>query len=260
MEYPTIKDGKYTYIETKGGEETLILLHGLFGALSNFEGIIAAFGQSYNVVIPILPMFELPIREVTVMGLVDHLADFIEDKGYNKVHLLGNSLGGHIALLYTLGHQDKIASLILTGSSGLFESAMGNSFPKRGDYEYIKKKTQDTFYDPTIASNELIDEVYSIVNDRNRAIRVIATSKSAVRHNLGDKLHNIKVPTLLIWGRQDQVTPAFVGEKFHEMIPHSRLHLIEFCGHAPMMEKKEEFNRHLSTFLQEVSGLVPVSK
>ncbi|WP_373551613.1 alpha/beta fold hydrolase [Haliscomenobacter sp.] len=260
MEYPTIKDGKYTYIETKGGEETLILLHGLFGALSNFEGIIAAFGQSHNVVIPILPMFELPIREVSVMGLVEHLGDFIEDRGYKKVHLLGNSLGGHIALLYTLGHQDKIASLILTGSSGLFESAMGNSFPKRGDYEYIKKKTQDTFYDPTIASAELIDEVYSIVNDRNRAIRVIATSKSAVRHNLGDKLHNIKVPTLLIWGRQDQVTPAFVGEKFHEMIPHSRLHLIELCGHAPMMEKKEEFNRHLSAFLQEVSGLVPVSK
>ncbi len=109
MEYPTIKDGKYTYIETKGGEETLILLHGLFGALSNFEGIIAAFGQSYNVVIPILPMFELPIREVSVMGLVDHLSDFIKDKGYNKVHLLGNSLGGHIALLYTLGHQEKIA-------------------------------------------------------------------------------------------------------------------------------------------------------
>nr|WP_290927910.1 alpha/beta hydrolase [Haliscomenobacter sp.] len=219
MEYPTIKDGKYTYIETKGGEETLILLHGLFGALSNFEGIIAAFGQSYNVVIPILPMFELPIREVSVMGLVDHLSDFIRDKGYGKVHLLGNSLGGHIALLYTLANQDKIASLILTGSSGLFESAMGNSFPKRGDFEFIKKKTQDTFFDPSIASNELINEVYSIVNDRNRAIRVIATSKSAVRHNLGDKLHNIKVPTLLIWGRQDQVTPCICRRKIPRIDP-----------------------------------------
>jgi pimeloyl-ACP methyl ester carboxylesterase len=260
MEYPTIKDGKYTYIETKGGEETLILLHGLFGALSNFEGIIAAFGPTYNVVIPILPMFELPIREVSVMGLVDHIADFIEDKGYHKVHLLGNSLGGHIALLYALSHQEKLASLILTGSSGLFESAMGNSFPKRGDFEFIKKKTQDTFFDPSIADDALINEVYSIVNDRNRAIRVIATSKSAVRHNLGDKLHNIKVPTLLIWGRQDQVTPAFVGEKFHELIPHSRLHLIDQCGHAPMMEKKDDFNRYLSAFLQEVSGLIPAVK
>jgi 2-hydroxy-6-oxonona-2,4-dienedioate hydrolase len=258
MEYPTIKDGKYTYIETKGGEENLMLLHGLFGALSNFEGILEAFGQSYNVIVPILPMFELPIREVSVMGLVDHIADFVRDKGYPKVHVLGNSLGGHIALLYTLGHQHKVASLILTGSSGLFESAMGNSFPKRGDYEYIKKKTQDTFYNPAIASSALINEVYSIVNDRNRAIRVIATSKSAVRHNLGDKLHNIKVPTLLIWGRQDQVTPAFVGEKFHKLIPHSRLHLIEQCGHAPMMEKPKEFNQHLDTFLQEVSGVSAV--
>jgi 2-hydroxy-6-oxonona-2,4-dienedioate hydrolase len=253
MPYSTIEEGKFSYIETKGGEETLLLLHGLFGALSNFEGIIDHFQDRYNVVVPLLPMFELPLRKLSVMGLVDHVAEFVEYKGYGPLHVLGNSLGGHVTLLYALAYPEKIASVILTGSSGLFESAMGTSFPKRGDYEFIRKKTESTFYNPEIATKDLIDEVYDIVNNRNKAIRIIATAKSAVRHNLGDKLHQIKAPTLLVWGKQDQVTPAFVGEKFHELIPHSRFIVLDQCGHAPMMEHKEEFNRHLENFLKEAS-------
>jgi pimeloyl-ACP methyl ester carboxylesterase len=136
----------------------------------------------------------------------------------------------------------------------LYESAFGTAFPKRGDYEYIKTKTAATFYDPATASKELVDEVFSIVNDRGKAIRVVATAKSAVRHNLGDKLHKIKAPTLLIWGLQDIVTPPFVGEKFHELIEDSRLHMLDKCGHAPMMEKPEEFNVLLDAFLDEVEG------
>ncbi|MCB0617447.1 MAG: alpha/beta hydrolase [Saprospiraceae bacterium] len=254
MNYEVKEEGKFKYIETKGGPENLMLLHGLFGALSNFEGILNYFGQSYNVIVPILPIFELPIRKVSLSGLVDHVIKFVEYKGYRKVHVLGNSLGGHISLLYALAQPERIASVILTGSSGLFESAMGSTFPKRGDYQFIKKKTEDTFYDPKVASKELVDEVFDIVNDRNKAIRVIATAKSAIRHNLGDKLDQIKVPTLLIWGSQDQVTPPFVGEKFHELIENSRLIMFDKCGHAPMMEHPKAFNEYLETFLSEVTA------
>lgn len=254
MKYDIIEEGRFKYIESKGGKENLLLLHGLFGALSNFEGIIRHFSDKLNVVVPILPIFELPIRKLSVTGLVNYVADFVEFKGYEQVHVLGNSLGGHIAILYVLAHPEKVRSVTLTGSSGLFESAMGTSFPKRGDYEFIKKKTQTTFYDPKVASKELVDEVYDIVNDRNKAIRIIATAKSAVRHNLGDKLHQITAPTLLVWGKDDQITPAFVGEKFHELIENSKLIFIDQCGHAPMMEHPVEFNRHLADFLQEVTA------
>jgi len=253
MTYDILEKEGFKYIETKGGEETLLLLHGLFGALSNFGGIIDHFSKTHNVVVPMLPIFELPIRKVSVSGLVDHVARFVEYKGYDKVHVLGNSLGGHISLLYVLAYPDKVQSVILTGSSGLFESAMGTSFPKRGDYEFIRKKTEDTFFDPSVASKELVDEVYDIVNDRNKAIRIIATAKSAVRHNLGDKLHQVKAPTLLVWGKEDNVTPAFVGEKFHELIENSRLVFVDQCGHAPMMEHPEIFNKALGDFLDEVS-------
>jgi pimeloyl-ACP methyl ester carboxylesterase len=201
-----------------------------------------------------LPIFELPIRKVSVTGLVDHVEAFVEYKAYGKVHVLGNSLGGHIALLYVLANPDKVSSVTLTGSSGLFESAMGSSFPKRGDREFIRNKTLATFYNPEVATEELIDEVYDIVNDRSKAIRIIATAKSAVRHNLSDKLHQVKAPTLLVWGANDNVTPPFVGEKFNELIENSTLFFIDKCGHAPMMEYPAQFNQHLEEFLEEVTS------
>lgn len=254
MEYDIQEEGKFKYIETGVGEENLLLLHGLFGALSNFKDIIRHFSTTHNVVVPILPIFEMPIRKVSVTGLVDYVADFVDYKGYDRVHVLGNSLGGHIALLYALANPAKIRSIILTGSSGLFESAMGTSFPKRGDYEYIRVKTEGTFYDPGVATKELVDEVYDIVNDRNKAIRIIATAKSAVRHNLADKLDQVKAPTLLVWGRDDQITPAFVGEQFQKLIRNSQLIFMDKCGHAPMMEHPQLFNRYLEDFLQEVEA------
>lgn len=254
MEYPVIEDGGFKYIETKGGTKNLLLLHGLFGALSNFKGILQYFGSTYNVVVPMLPIFEMPLLKLSVSGLVDHVSAFVEKKGYEKVNVLGNSLGGHIALLYALSYPERIASITLTGSSGLFESAMGSTFPKRGDYDYIKKKTEDTFFDPSVASKELVDEVFDIVNDRSKAVRVIATAKSAIRHNLRDRLQNIAVPTLLIWGKEDQVTPAFVGEEFHERIKNSKLIMMEKCGHAPMMEHPDAFNESLAAFLAEFTA------
>jgi len=256
MNHEIQEEGQFKFIETGNGSEVLLLLHGLFGALSNFEGIIRHFSGRYNVVVPILPIFDLPIRQVSVSGLVDHVINFVEYKSFDKVNVLGNSLGGHITLLYALSNPDKINSLILTGSSGLFENSLGSTFPKRGNYEFIKKKTEATFHNPDIATKELVDEVYDIVNDRNKAIRVIATAKSALRHNLGDKLHQIKAPTLLVWGQQDSVTPAFVGEKFNELIEGSKLVFVDECGHAPMMEKPEVFNSILEEFLSE-SSVVP---
>ena len=254
MKYDIQEADQYRFIETQGGDETLLLLHGLFGALSNFGGILDHFGSRYNVVIPILPIYTMPFKKVGLEGLVKHIEAFVDFKGYERVHVLGNSLGGHISLLYALACPQKVASITLTGSSGLFESAMGSSFPKRGNYEFIREKTASTFHNPEVATKELVDEVFDIVNDRNKGIRVVVTAKSAVRHNLKDKLQNITAPTLLIWGENDTITPPFVGEEFHKMIADSRLHFIPECGHAPMMEHPEQFNQILADFLEEVTA------
>mgnify|MGYP000370194714 CR=1 FL=1 len=251
MEYEIKKDGKFEYLEVGEGE-TLMLLHGLFGALSNFSDLIEKFKTTHKVVVPILPLFDLDILHTSVTGLAKHVTQFIDHKGYQNIHLLGNSLGGHVGLEYVLKHPEKVKSLILTGSSGLFENAMGDTYPKRGDYEYIKNKTALTFYDPAMATPELVDEVFEITRNRIKVIKIIALAKSAIRNNLGEELNQIKIPTCLIWGKNDTVTPPFVAEEFKKLIPQSELHFIDKCGHAPMMEVPQEFNEILSTFLSSL--------
>lgn len=252
MEYEIKQEEKFRFIE-EGEGEPLLLLHGLFGALSNFTGQINYFRTHYKVVVPLLPLLDLDILHTTVGGLEKWVHKFIELRDYKDINLLGNSLGGHVALMYVLRHPERIKSLTLTGSSGLFENGMGDTYPKRGDYEYIRKKTELTFYDPKMASKELVDELYETVNVRLKAIKIIALAKSAIRNNLGDEVSQIKQPTLLVWGNNDNITPPFVGKEFHRLIPNSELHFIDLCGHAPMMERPEEFNGILHKFLRKLN-------
>ncbi|RPD46022.1 MULTISPECIES: alpha/beta fold hydrolase [Chitinophagaceae] len=252
MQYEIKEHNKFRYIE-EGQGEPLVLLHGLFGALSNFKDLIEYFRHHYKVVVPMLPLFDLDLLHTSVGGLAKFVHRFLEYKDYKGVHLLGNSLGGHVALVYLLKHPERVKSLILTGSSGLFENGMGDTYPKRGDYEYIRKKAEITFYDPAMATTELVDEIFSITNNRIKVIKIIALAKSAIRNNLGDELQNIKQPTLLIWGANDTITPPFVAQEFKKLIPGSELHFIDKCGHAPMMEVPGEFNVILHKFLKKLA-------
>ncbi len=252
IQYEIKQLDKFKYIE-EGEGEPLVLLHGLFGALSNFMGLIEYFRHHNKVIVPMLPLFELDILHTTVGGLEKFVHKFIERKNYNNIHLLGNSLGGHVALIHALKHPERLKSITLTGSSGLFENGMGDTYPKRGDYEFIKKKTELTFFDPKTATKELVDEVYEIVNNRIKALKIITLAKSAIRNNLGEELNQIKQPTLLIWGNNDTITPPFVGREFHRLIPNSELHFIDKCGHAPMMEVQDQFNEILHKFLTKLN-------
>lgn len=238
-------EGKFTYVEAGEGP-TIIVLHGLMGALSNFEGTFNHFSNNgYKVLIPELPLYSLPLINTNVKNLAKFLKEFMEFKGIKQSILLGNSLGGHIALYFTKHYAERVSALVLTGSSGLYEKAMGDSFPKRGNYEYMQEKARAVFYDPEIATKELVDNIYTLVNDRNSAIKTLAIAKSAIRHNMAKDLPYMTQPTCLIWGKQDTVTPPEVAEGFHEILPDSDLFWLDKCGHAAMMELPEEFNRIL---------------
>jgi pimeloyl-ACP methyl ester carboxylesterase len=203
-------------------------------------------------------LFTLPVQETTVIGLKDYIDRFIEYKGYKDFVLLGNSLGGHITLLYSIedANQSKIKAIVLTGSSGLFENSLGDSYPRKGDYEFVKEKTEFTFYNPETATKELVDEVYEIVNNREKVLRVVSLAKSALRHNMREELVKLQMPVLLVWGKNDNITPAFVGEEFKKHVPHAELHIIDECGHAAMMEKPEAFNDILHNFLTRLNVVV----
>lgn len=249
MKYTLKKENGYSYLESGQGTP-LIILHGLMGNLSNFDGVFDHFSDlGYQVIMPELPIYTLPLLKTNVKNLSKFIKDFVKFKGIDKYILMGNSLGGHIALFHTKLNPKNVSGLVLTGSSGLYENSMGESYPKRGDYEYIKKKAQDVFYDPEIATKEVVDDVFETLNNRNKLIRTIAIAKSAIRHNMAKDLPKMTVPTCLIWGKNDTVTPPNVAEEFHKLLPNSELHWIDKCGHAPMMESPDQFNQLLEPWL-----------
>lgn len=252
MNYVIRHDKKFSYIE-EGEGPVLILLHGLFGALSNWKEVIEHFSPRYKVVIPLLPIYEIPLlfTKDSVGYIAKFLHKFVQHKDFEKFTLIGNSLGGHVALIYILKNPEYVSRLVLTASSGLYENSFGGGFPRREDYEFIKVKVGETFYDPKHATKELVDECFEIVNNRNKLIRILALAKSAIRHNMAKELPLIKAPTCLIWGRNDTITPPEVAIEFNTLISNSELHWVDQCGHAPMMEHAETFNNLLSAWLDK---------
>lgn len=247
-----VSDGKFEYL-TEGSGTPMIFLHGLMGNLSNFQHQVDYFSsRGYEVVIPLLPLYTMPLATTSVSSLTKFVKKFIDHKGYTKVILVGNSLGGHIALLFQKLYPSYLKSIVLSGSSGLYEAAMGNSYPRRGDRDYIAERVRDVFHIKEVATEELIDQVFSTVNDRMKAIKTLAISKSAIRHNMAEDITSFHLPVCLIWGRQDAVTPPEVADKFHELLPNSDLFWIDNCGHAAMMEHPQEFNTIVDEWLKKI--------
>ncbi|WP_336129544.1 alpha/beta fold hydrolase [Mesoflavibacter sp. CH_XMU1422-2] len=251
MTHKLKKEGKFNYIEVGTGQP-IIILHGLMGGLSNFDAVTSYFStKGYKIIIPKLPVYTMSLLKTNVKAFANYLHEFIDFKGLEDVILLGNSLGGHIGLYHTKLYPDKVKALVITGSSGLYESAMGSGYTKRSDYEVIKKKAQDVFYDPEVATKEIVDEVYETVNDRNKLIKTLAIAKSAIRHNMAKDLPKMQTPTCIIWGKNDTVTPPEVADEFNSLLPDSELFWIDKCGHAAMMEHPETFNEILYAWLKK---------
>lgn len=245
---------KYNYI-VEGHGTSVVLLHGLMGNLSNFETLKNCLVKNkYKVFIPSLPLYTLPILSTSVMGITKYINKFLIDIVQEPTILLGNSLGGHIALLISLTYPKSSKGLILTGSSGLYEKSFGETFPQRSNYEYIKLKTEKVFYNPSTATKEIVDEVYNILNNRIKAIKIVNIARSAIRNNLINDLKKILIPVLLIWGKQDNITPPEVAKDFNRYIPNTDLYWIDKCGHAPMMEKPKEFNNLVLKWLKKINA------
>ena len=236
-------EGKFTYIE-KGEGFPLILLHGLMGGVDNFGSMVDVVADAgFKVLAPDLKLFKVPLLKTSIKYFSNYINNFMRHKNLEKAVLVGNSLGGHIALVFSKKYPKKVKGMVLTGSSGLYEKAMGDSFPRRGDYEYIKVKTEEVFYDPKTATKELVDKVFDIANKRASVIRLLAFAKSAIRHNMAKDIPHFTMPICLIWGKQDKVTPPYVAEEFHILFPNSELFWIDKCGHSPMWEHPDKFGQ-----------------
>lgn len=250
MLFKSKKEKKFKFI-SEGEGRPIVLLQGLMGGLSNFTKLISFFSsKGYKVYFPELPIYDLSVLNTNLTSLAKFVARFIEEEVGEPTIVVGNSMGGHVGLILTLSRPELVTHLVLTGSSGLYERSFGDSFPRKNDREYIKKKAQEVFFDPNVATEELVDEVFSIVNDRGKGIKTVMLARSAIKHNMQKELHKIKAPTCIIWGKQDNVTPPEVAVEMDRLIPDSELFWIDECGHAAMMEKPDEFNSILFNWLE----------
>ena len=242
------------------GKGPVLLLHGMLGEVGNWEHTIGRLAaEGYRVLVPILPVYAMPVKETGVPRLAEYVAGFMDAIGVRSAITCGNSLGGHLALILAIRHSERVRALVLAGASGIYEVDMGQSIMRRKDREYLRERAAVTFYDPKHATEQLVDDVYDVVNDRGRALRLIRMARSVKAENVREDLHGIDVPTLLVWGREDEITPPDVAVTFNELIRGSELRWIDECGHAPMMERPEEFNEIVLEFLGRVTSYEAVA-
>tara|TARA_B110000003_G_C16652208_1_gene534679 strand:- start:1769 stop:2521 length:753 start_codon:yes stop_codon:yes gene_type:complete len=245
------EEGKFKWLEEGEGGQPIILLHGLMGGVENFGEMVDFISAEYKVYGLDLKLFEGSLLKVSVKSLSDYLYEFMNHLGLPSATLIGNSMGGHIALIFSKEHPEMVENMILTGSSGLYENAMGDSFPRRGDKDYIRTKTEEVFYNPEVATDELVDKVFGIANNRVSVLKLLGYAKSAIRHNMAEDIPNFTMPVCLIWGEHDKVTPPNVADEFHKLLPNSELHWMPLCGHAAMWEHPEDFSKIVLKFLKD---------
>jgi len=238
----------YNYIE-KGKGDAVIMLHGMFGQPSNWIKIIDALAGKRRILALELPYLALSKEKCDILYLADYVLKFAASLGIDRSTYIGNSLGGHIALDIAIKNQQRVKSLILTGSSGLFERGYEEDLQIHPTREYMKKKIEEIFYDKSFVTDKIVDLAYNTLLNRKYKLNIVRLSKSAKDYNVKELLHNIKCPTLLIWGKEDTITPPSVAVEFNKNIKNSRLEFIDRCCHAPMMEYPDKFGALVLDFL-----------
>jgi pimeloyl-ACP methyl ester carboxylesterase len=230
----------------------LVLFHGFFGDVSNWAATVERFQARYRV----LPIgFQLYRRDApyhTVASLTRAACEEMDRLGLGQAVLFGNSMGGQIALNVALEQPHRVAGLVLTGSAGLMERNLADYAPLDPPREYIRGKVEQVFFDPRHATDEIVDEVQDILRDNRNKLRLVKLARSLREFNMHDRLPAITAPTLLVWGKQDSITPVEVGEIFAQRLPQARMFVLDRCGHAPNIEQPEELNRLAEEFLAEI--------
>ncbi|MDZ4784918.1 MAG: alpha/beta hydrolase [bacterium] len=243
-----------SFISTEDGGvgPEILLLHGLFGALSNWDGVFPILKSFSKPIAFQFPMLSSPRNDVKVKNLAAYTWYFIKKRSLDPVILCGNSMGGHVALRLCLAAPESVDCMILSGTSGLYEHSV-DTLPIRPDHKFLREQMSRVFYNQKFVTDEAIDSIHKVIKDRKNILNIINAARSAKKDYLLSRLNEIKVPTLLLWGEDDLVTTMDVAETFHKNIPNSKLVTIKNCGHAPMIEYPEWFSAEVEKFLKENS-------
>lgn len=239
----------------RGKGEAVVLLHGLMGGMDHWDGTLEALAPRWRVLAPEVPILDPARGPASIEGLAGEMGAFLDALEIPPAVLGGNSLGGHLALELALRRPDRVTGLILTGSSGLFERGFTRGVPHVPTTEFVREKMEEVFYDPALVTPAWVESVLGILTTRAFARRVLQVARSAKRSSLEARLVEIQVPALLVWGKDDRITPPEVAERFRTLLPNAELAFIANCGHAPMLEQPAAFNALVEDWLCETRAL-----
>jgi pimeloyl-ACP methyl ester carboxylesterase len=232
----------------------VVFLHGLVGLNEHWEGVVERVQHRMRCVLFELPLLQLRGDDCSIQGATALTARFLREYLDEPAVLVGNSFGGHVALRIALEHAALVRGLVLAGSSGLIEKSMVSDIQIRPSREWLRRKIGELFFDQSKMREADLDRAHKELSDRGGARAMVKLSRSARRDHLGERITQIGQPTLLIWGKQDIVTPPEAGEGFARMIRSSRIVWLDNCGHAPMMECPDQFGEALLKFTEELRG------
>jgi len=235
----------------RGEGEPVVLLHGLMGEMDHWECTLQALEGTCRGLAPLVPILDPDQAEASIEGLTDYVGAFLDALDLPPAVVGGNSLGGHLALELALRYPARVGGLILTGSSGLFERGFTRGVPHVPTAEFVREKMEEIFYDATLVTPSWVESVRRILTTRVSALRVLRVARSAKRASLEGRLGDIRIPTLLVWGKDDRITPPEVAERFRALVPGAELAFVANCGHAPMLEQPAIFNAIVGDWLRD---------
>lgn len=239
-------------IEEAGQGLPVVFLHGLVGLNEHWESVVARLHRRVRCIRFQLPLLQLRGEDCSIHGVTRLTEQWLREQVGEPAVLVGNSFGGHVALRLAIEHAGAVRALVLAGSSGLIEKSMVSDIQIRPSRDWLSRKIGELFHDPSMMREADLDRAYAELSDRHGARAMVKLSRSARRDHLGDRIAQIGAPTLLLWGRQDVVTPPEAAEGFHRLIPGSRLVWFDNCGHVPMMEAPDGFCDRMLEFLGDL--------
>ena len=230
-----------------------VFLHGLVGLNEHWELVVSRVDHAVRCVRLELPLLDLKGGDCSIQGVETLTTDYLDRYVGGPSVLVGNSFGGHVALRIALHRPDLVSGLVLAGSSGLFERTLVKGAPLQPSREWIAEKIGELFYDKSKVSEDDVDRAHAVLNTRQGKRAMVRLSKTARRNHLGELIGGIECPTLLIWGREDVVTPPSAAEGFLELMPSAEIVWLEGCGHTPMLEAPDAFSSAMLGFMKCVA-------
>jgi pimeloyl-ACP methyl ester carboxylesterase len=235
------------------GPETIVFLHGLFGTPEHWIRVMRQLSEQFRVIAPQLPIDPHPERRDTGMREISDLrlavTEMLKQLEVETFVLCGNSLGGLVAIDYCISHPERARGLVLAGSAGLFERSPIRGLRSRPNRNFVRQTIEGILYDHSLVTEELVDHWFHSIKDRDYKRFLLRVSRATRDRCVKEDLAKLDVPTMIIWGRNDEITPPSTGEEFQRLITGSQLEFIDQCGHAPNWERPEQFANILEDFL-----------